>query len=57
MDLGKQVGYVRGEEDKEECKFGREGNGMEGKAVLSLHADCVFSRLVGASLGYLKPHL
>lgn len=35
MDLGKQVGYLSGEEDKEPSRFGREGNGTQGKEVPS----------------------
>ena len=38
-------------------RFGREGNGMKGKEVPSLQADCVFSRLASALLQYRKPHL
>lgn len=57
MDLGKQVGCLGGEEDKEPSRFGREGNGLKRKEVPSLQADCVFSRLASALLRYRKPHL
>lgn len=46
------------EEDKEPSRFGREGNGTQGKEVPScLCWLTVFSRLASALLRYRKPHL
>lgn len=48
---------MSGEKGNKPSKCGREGNGMDTEEVLSLQADCVFSRLVDASFGCLIPHL